>query len=112
MLRYGHGSWMVAVVALGMLALRSASSRRGGSGRSRTRAPYGSPDAPPTTSGRPATPAEPSSSADQGLARVGIPPGWMVDPSGRYEERYWSGTVWTEHVRTNGVPASDRPPGG
>ncbi len=28
--------------------------------------------------------------------------GWMADPSGQYELRYWDGQRWTERVSTNG----------
>jgi Protein of unknown function (DUF2510) len=37
------------------------------------------------------------------------PAGWHPDPSGRYQLRYWDGTRWTEHVTSNGVPATDEP---
>jgi uncharacterized protein DUF2510 len=42
---------------------------------------------------------------------TGIPPGWLTDPSGRHEHRYWSGSEWTEHVTDGGVPGTDPPPG-
>ena len=41
---------------------------------------------------------------------TGIAPGWLTDPSGRHEQRYWSGSEWTEHVRDGGVPGTDPPP--
>ena len=28
--------------------------------------------------------------------------GWYPDPSGAFEHRYWDGSVWTEHVATQG----------
>jgi hypothetical protein len=31
----------------------------------------------------------------------------MADPSGKHDERYWSGTEWTEHVMNDGTPAID-----
>jgi hypothetical protein len=43
---------------------------------------------------------------------TGIAPGWLVDPTGRHEQRYWSGSAWTEHVMDRGVPGTDPPPGG
>ena len=43
---------------------------------------------------------------------TGIPAGWMTDPSGRHEQRYWSGSAWTEHVTDGGTPGIDPPPGG
>ncbi len=35
------------------------------------------------------------------------PAGWYGDPMGRYEHRYWNGSVWTENVATNGQQAVD-----
>ena len=43
-------------------------------------------------------------------AHTGIPAGWLPDPSGRFERRYWSGTAWTEHVTSGGTPSTDPPP--
>jgi hypothetical protein len=37
----------------------------------------------------------------------GIAAGWLPDPSGRNDQRYWSGTAWTDHVMTGGVPGTD-----
>lgn len=34
-------------------------------------------------------------------------PGWMRDPSGRHELRYWDGKNWTEHVSNQGQVALD-----
>ena len=31
----------------------------------------------------------------------------MPDPSGRYDQRYWSGDDWTEHVTKDGAPGTD-----
>jgi hypothetical protein len=39
-----------------------------------------------------------------------VPAGWLRDPFVRHEQRYWSGTEWTEHVIDDGVPATDPPP--
>jgi len=33
--------------------------------------------------------------------------GWFNDPYGRYQQRYWNGSAWTEHVATNGVQQVD-----
>ncbi len=30
------------------------------------------------------------------------PPGWYTDPSDDFEVRWWSGSVWTDHVSTQG----------
>lgn len=32
-----------------------------------------------------------------------VQPGWHPDPSGQFEQRYWDGTVWTEHVFAGGA---------
>lgn len=50
--------------------------------------------------------------ADEGGSR---PAGWLPDPTGRFEVRYWDGTNWTEHVGQGGVQGTDpippaRPP--
>jgi hypothetical protein len=37
----------------------------------------------------------------------GIAAGWLPDPSGRHEQRFWSGTAWTDHVTDGGVPGTD-----
>ena len=33
--------------------------------------------------------------------------GWLSDPYGRFQQRYWDGTAWTGHVATNGVQQVD-----
>jgi len=33
--------------------------------------------------------------------------GWFNDPYGRYQQRYWTGSAWSEHVATNGVQQVD-----
>lgn len=33
--------------------------------------------------------------------------GWYNDPYGRFQQRHWDGTAWTEHVATNGVQQVD-----
>jgi hypothetical protein len=35
------------------------------------------------------------------------PAGWYADPFGRFQQRYWDGAAWTEHVSTNGAQAVD-----
>jgi hypothetical protein len=35
---------------------------------------------------------------------------WRRDPYGRYEQRFWNGTEWTDHVSTGGKQMTD-PPG-
>jgi hypothetical protein len=34
-------------------------------------------------------------------------PDWYPDPSGRHQQRYWNGSLWTEHVVDNGLQATD-----
>lgn len=38
----------------------------------------------------------------------GPPAGWLPDPSGRFELRYWSGERWTPRVRVGRAEAIDR----
>ena len=54
--------------------------------------------------------SEPVDAPLGGVAFTGIAAGWLIDPSGRHEKRYWSGTEWTDHVTDGGVPGSDPPP--
>jgi hypothetical protein len=35
------------------------------------------------------------------------PAGWFSDPYGRYQQRYWNGSDWTEHVSTDGTQSVD-----
>ena len=35
------------------------------------------------------------------------PAGWLPDPTGRHQMRYWDAVRWTEHVSDNGVTAVD-----
>jgi hypothetical protein len=35
------------------------------------------------------------------------PSGWLSDPLGRYQFRYWNGTEWTDQVSTNGSHEAD-----
>jgi hypothetical protein len=36
-------------------------------------------------------------------------PNWHVDPSARFEQRYWDGVRWTEHVTSTNGQAVDHP---
>jgi hypothetical protein len=76
---------------------------------------HGQPGVPgPTSASISDTTTTPSPrGVDQASGRVpftGIAPGWLIDPSGRHERRYWSGSEWTEHVTDGGVPGTDPPP--
>lgn len=108
-MQYGHGSWIPIVVFGGMFLIRYLSSqrRRGGppAGRPGSRSQFTSgssrgPTGPPSSS---ATPLESDPSS-------GMPAGWFRDPFVRHEQRFWSGTAWTDHVLDDGVPSLDPPP--
>ncbi len=101
---YGHASWVVLVPLAIVLLMRLLGSRRG-------RPVRGRPGMPPSARSFAAPrlpPPAPSPGAAPGAS--GTPAGWFVDPFARHDQRYWSGTVWTEHVTDGGVPASDPPP--
>jgi hypothetical protein len=140
MIWWGHGSSaVVVVVLLATFVLRAIASRRrpaGGGQASRFGPPgRGTPFPGPggTPGGGPPSAPVPGAGADgptddPGITHVttgagpgagtaayrpgftGIPAGWLPDPSGRHERRYWSGTGWTEHVTSGGVPGNDPPP--
>lgn len=141
MIYWGHGSSAVVIgVLLATFVLRAMAGRRRPSGggqrsgagflvpparRGPGQGPVGGPGAGPgsphTATAGPDSP--PSPGEDPGVAGpvadehhhrpgfTGIPAGWLPDPSGRHERRYWSGRSWTEHVTSGGVPGSDPPPG-
>lgn len=51
----------------------------------------------------------------RGAPPRGTPPhpaGWLTDPLGRHEIRYWDGWEWTAHVSDAGIPATDPVPAG
>jgi hypothetical protein len=106
---FGHASWIAVVIFGGTLAIRYLSSQRHrgnhpGSPTSQsslTDADRAGPGAAPTTH---------SHGRDDARSFGGTPPGWFIDPSGQHEQRYWSGSAWTEHVTDNGVPGADPPP--
>lgn len=45
--------------------------------------------------------AQPAALAAQPAA-AGPPAGWHADPAGQFEQRYWDGSQWTEHVAHQG----------
>jgi hypothetical protein len=129
----GHGSWAVAAFFLLTIALRIGFGNRRRQGRPRPpvhapgfqadqRASGVPPTAPPPATSSPPPPATSSPSGvpsqpaahparrGAGIGSTGIAAGWLVDPTGRHELRYWSGTAWTEHVSDGGAPAIDDPP--
>ncbi len=101
---YGHNSTIALVVLVALFALRMLSSQRR-RGRSRVSAPTRSfADSTSTDQGSNA-----GGSAGQ-VAFTGVAPSWLIDPTGRHEKRYWSGSEWTEHVSDGGVAGTDPPP--
>ncbi len=42
---------------------------------------------------------------------MSVAAGWLADPGGSHELRYWDGTAWTDHVSDQGVAAVDPPAG-
>src|SRR6202042_240724 len=99
--------WLFIVVFFAFFAMRAFSSRGRRRGRPSAFGPMGRSSNATTTT-------QPSDLDDQSPGKVaftGIAPGWLVDPSGRHEKRYWSGSEWTEHVTDGGVPGIDPPPG-
>jgi len=51
----------------------------------------------------PAPAAQPVSGWGPGIVAAG----WLADPGGRHELRYWDGQRWTEHVSDRGAPGVD-----
>jgi Protein of unknown function (DUF2510) len=105
---YGHGSSIALVVFIGLFAMRALSSHRRRRGPHRS-SPAASSFTDPNSPSRAPGPADTPSGQ---VPFTGIAPGWLVDPSRRHEQRYWSGSEWTEHVMDAGVPGTDPPPDG
>lgn len=114
MIFYGHGSWIVVVVFVGMAVLRMVTAqRRRGQGYGRPPGPRASftresphgPPTPPNGQGGIVEPSPGDNSTSSGTA-----PGWFADPFFKHQHRYWSGTEWTEHVDDGGTPGTDPPP--
>jgi len=108
MFYYGHGSWVALVVfaAFALIRLVSSQRRRGGHpGPPGPRSSFTGGNRP----GPPAGPAmRPPAAPDPSAS--GTAPGWFADPFFKHEQRYWSGTEWTEHVTDRGSPGTDPPP--
>jgi Protein of unknown function (DUF2510) len=108
----GHEGWLVLIpiillVAMRMLAVRNRRSRMGGGRPPMPRGSYFTGGSGPAVGSGPVF-DDPVVEEPQ---RTGMAAGWLPDPTGRHGERYWSGTGWTEHVRTGGVPDTDPYPG-
>jgi len=41
------------------------------------------------------------------VAAGAAPAGWLADPSGKHQLRYWDGAAWTAHVSDGGVVSED-----
>lgn len=107
---YGHGSWIAVVVFGGLFAMRMLSSQRRRRGYGR--APISRGFFTSTGFHSPAAGSTGPSRGTGGTAFTGIAPGWLADPFAKHDQRYWSGTQWTEHVSDDGVPGTDPPPQG
>jgi hypothetical protein len=125
---YGHGSLLAlipfaAFIVLRMLAMRR---RQAPGGQVPGRAPMAfrdqhhdpeaqrhgvgyAPGHAPSSAGQ-AADSSPSAASSSGIGASGLAAGWFPDPTGRFDQRYWSGSTWTEHVTRGGAPATDEPP--
>ena len=135
MIYWGHGGGSAVVIGVLLLTfvLRATAGRRRPAGGPRSgsgflappgrRGPNQGPFTGPGSQVPGAAGSGPSAEGDPGTGSgpdapsrrpgfTGIAAGWLPDPSGRYERRYWSGQAWTEHVTSDGVPGSDPPPSG
>jgi hypothetical protein len=109
---YGHESWLALVVFGGMFALRYLTSQRrrsGQRGRPGPQSPFVGPGRHGPAGDPPGGPPA-ASPTSEGTGSTGMAAGWFRDPFVRHEQRYWSGTEWTDHVIDDGVPATDPPP--
>jgi hypothetical protein len=106
---YGHSSWIAAVIFGGLFLMRYLATQR-----RRGRPPGGGPGgrSPFTDPGSRHQAGGPTTAPPRGDGppSTGMAAGWFRDPFVRHEQRYWSGTEWTEHVIDDGVPATDPPP--
>jgi hypothetical protein len=109
---YAHGSWIAIVVFGGMFALRALSSQRrrggrygGNPGNPMSKSSFTNTDHRAPGGGTLAPPHQVDSSR-----KVGTAAGWFRDPFFKHEQRYFSGTAWTEHVTDGNVPGIDPPP--
>jgi hypothetical protein len=66
----------------------------------------------PFLGGPPALAHYPEAAPAPAPAPAAAPAGWQPDPSGKFQQRYWSGTAWTEHVANDGVASVDPVPPG
>jgi hypothetical protein len=52
-----------------------------------------------------------AASTGNGQGATTTPAGWFPDPTGRFEQRYWDGAAWTDHVARAGQQLRDAPGG-
>ncbi|WP_024332845.1 DUF2510 domain-containing protein [Gordonia hirsuta] len=64
---------------------------------------------PPQTTAHPAAGAPPSSPPAPPPPPPSVPAGWYPDAQNSALQRYWDGTVWTEHTAPAAPPASSGP---
>ncbi len=105
----GRAGWGVILVFGVSMAIRYFLSRR----RSGSRGPAGFPGAGRSfTAGRSVQPTDRGASVTvvEPTTAAGTAAGWFTDPFVRHEQRYWSGTAWTDQVADAGVPGTDPPP--
>ncbi len=110
----GPNSGMALVVFVAVLVVRLVASQRrrtmgrpGGASASRGFAARPGPSGDGGTGADTFPGTGPSAS---GATFGGTAPGWFRDPFVRHEQRFWSGTAWTEHVRDQGAAGTDPPP--
>lgn len=108
MMYYGHGSWIAVVVFAGLFALRILSTQR----RRGRRPGSPGPRSSFTAGNRGGAPGGPPAGSPVATApsTTGTAPGWFADPFFKHDQRYWSGSEWTEHVTDDGAPGTDPPP--
>ncbi len=51
----------------------------------------------------------PATQSTSTAAPGAVRPGWYTDPYRRYDQRYWDGTTWTNHVSRGGQQGLDAP---
>ncbi len=64
----------------------------------------------PATADTSPSPPPPTTAAPRAATSAAAGAEWRRDPFGRYEQRFWNGTDWTDHVSTAGKQMTD-PPG-
>ena len=50
-----------------------------------------------------------TASTDPIASGSAAPAGWLADPSGRHQLRYWDGATWTDQVSNDNVASTDPP---